>query len=85
MAEVTNELMYELMKEFHQRFDKLDFRLTEVKSELQSMRGTLVSVQHDIHNIYMVLGRHEDRLDRIERRLDLREMAEPPTPYAPQP
>ena len=85
MAEVTNELMYELMKEFHQRFDKLDFRLTEVKSELQSIRGTLVSVQHDIHNIYMVLGRHEDRLDRIERRLDLREMAEPPTPYEPQP
>ena len=83
MAEVTNEL--KLMKEFHQRFDKLDFWLTEVKSELQSMRGTLVSVQHDIHNIYMVLGRHEDHLDRIERRLDLREMAEPPTPYEPQP
>ena len=32
MAEVTNKL--KLMKEFHQRFDKLDFRLTEVKSEL---------------------------------------------------
>ena len=85
MAEVTNELMYELMKEFHQRFDKLDFRLTEVKSELQSMRGTLVSVQHDIHNIYMVLGRYDDRLDRIERRLELHELAEPPAPYVPHP
>ncbi len=26
------------------------------------MRGTLVSVQQDIHNIYCVLGRHESRL-----------------------
>ena len=85
MAEVTNELLYELMKEFHQRFDKLEFRLTEVKLELQSMRGTLVSVQHDIHNIYMVLGRHEDRLDRIERRLELRELAEAPASFDPHP
>jgi hypothetical protein len=85
MVEVTNELMYELMKEFHQRFDTLDFRLTEVKSELQSMRGTLVSVQHDIHNIYGILGRYDDRLDRIERRLGLRDMAEPSRPYEPHP
>jgi chromosome segregation ATPase len=85
MAEVTNELLYELMKQFHQRFDKLDFKISEVKSELQSMRGTLVSVQQDIHNVYMVLGRHEDRLDRIERRLELRELAEAPASYDPQP
>jgi tetrahydromethanopterin S-methyltransferase subunit G len=84
MAEVTNELLYELMKSFHKRFDNLDFKVTEVKSELQSMRGTLISVQQDIHNIYMVLGRHGDRLDRIDRRLDLRELAESPTPYVPQ-
>ena len=83
MAEVTNELMYELMKEFHQRFDKLDFRLTEVKSEIQSLRGTLVSVQHDIHNIYGILGRHDDRFDRIERRLELRELAEQARSYEP--
>ncbi|HEX2019390.1 MAG TPA: hypothetical protein VGO17_10670 [Aurantimonas sp.] len=84
MAEVTNELLYELMKGFHQRFDKLDFRLSEVKSELQSMRGTMVSMQSDIHNIYRVLDRYDDRLERVERRLELREFSEPPATYDPQ-
>ncbi|NHT77449.1 hypothetical protein G8E10_17175 [Rhizobiaceae bacterium CRRU44] len=85
MAEVTNELMYELLKRFHQRFDKLDLSIGELKSEMQSMRGTLVSVQQDIHNIYGVLGRHETRLDRIENRLELRELAEAQSRFDPHP
>ncbi len=85
MAEVTNELMYELLKGFHQRFDKLDLSIGELKSEMQSMRGTLVSVQQDIHNIYGVLGRHETRLDRIENRLELRELAEAQARFEPHP
>ncbi|MET0358850.1 MAG: hypothetical protein ABW055_05380 [Pararhizobium sp.] len=85
MAEVTNELMYELLKRFHQRFDKLDLSIGELKSEMQSMRGTLVSVQQDIHNIYGVLGRHETRLDRIENRLELRELAEAQARFEPHP
>ncbi|PYE27226.1 hypothetical protein C8J35_101341 [Rhizobium sp. PP-F2F-G38] len=85
MAEVTNELMYELLKRFHQRFDKLDLSIGELKSEMQSMRGTLVSVQQDIHNIYGVLGRHETRLDRIENRLELRELAEAQARFDPHP
>ncbi|TCL94176.1 hypothetical protein C8J38_102606 [Rhizobium sp. PP-WC-2G-219] len=85
MAGVTNELMYELLKRFHQRFDKLDLSIGELKSEMQSMRGTLVSVQQDIHNIYGVLGRHETRLDRIENRLELRELAEAQARFDPHP
>ena len=85
MTEVTNELLYELMKGFHQRFDKLDFRLSEVKSELHSMRGTVVAIQSDLHNIYRVLDRHDERLDRIERRLELRELAEPSAIFDPHP
>lgn len=38
----------------------------------------MVTIQTDIHNIYGVLSRHDDRLDRIEHRLELREMAEGP-------
>lgn len=85
MADVTNELMYELLKRFQQRFDKLDLSIGELKNEMQSMRGTLVSVQQDIHNIYGVLGRHETRLDRIENRLELRELAEAQARFDPHP
>ena len=85
MAEVTNELMYELLKRVHQRIDRVDTSLGEIKSEIQSMRGTMISMQQDIHNIYGVLARHENRLDRIENRLELRELAEAQARFEPHP
>lgn len=81
MAEVTNELLFELMKRFHERFDKLDHGISEVKQELISIRGHMLSMQNDVHNIYAKLDRHEQQLERIERRLVLREMAEPHAPF----
>ncbi|GGD18338.1 hypothetical protein [Aureimonas glaciei] len=85
MVEVTNELMFELMKRMHQEIGGLRLDIVEVKTELNSIRGTMVAMQSDIHNIYGMLGRHDDRLKRIERRLDLRELAEASTPYQPHP
>ncbi len=42
----------------------------------------MMGVQNDTHTIYGVLGRQEDRLDRIKPRLELRELAEAPqAPY----
>jgi predicted DNA-binding protein YlxM (UPF0122 family) len=61
-------------------FDKVDFVLSEIKSELNSVRGTMVAMHGDIHNIYGILARYDERLDRIEHRLELRELAEPGTP-----
>ncbi|KAA0697540.1 hypothetical protein DTW90_19255 [Neorhizobium sp. P12A] len=85
MTEVANELMYELMKKMHQRFDKIDFALGEIRNEMQSMRGTMISMQQDIHNIYGVLAHHDQRLDRIENRLELRELAEAQARFEPHP
>jgi len=83
MAEATNEFMYELLRKMHERFDKVDFALAEIKSEVNNLRGTMVAMQGDIHNIYGVLARHDERLDRIEHRLELRELAEAQKPYEP--
>ena len=50
----------------------------KLRQELNGDRvATMISMQGDIHNIYGILGRHDERLDRIERRLELRELAEP--------
>ena len=83
MAEATNELMYELLKSIHQRMDRFDAALSEVKQEITSVRLSMMGVQTDIHNIYGMLARHDERFDRIERRLDLREFAEPQRPIHP--
>ena len=85
MADVTQEFMYELLKKMHKRFDKIDISLAEIRSEMQSMRGTMISVHQDLHNIYGILDRHEQRLDRIENRLELRELAEAQARFEPHP
>ncbi len=84
MAEVTNDLMYELLKSIHQRMDRLESGMGEVKQELVSVRLSVMGIQNDTHNIYGILARHEERLARIESRLELRELAEPQRPFDPQ-
>ncbi len=43
----------------------------EIKAELSAIRGHLVSLQQDVHNIYGILGRHDLSLEKIENRLEL--------------
>jgi DNA repair ATPase RecN len=74
MADVTNELMYEVLKQLQERMTSFEGKLDEVKSELQALRYHTVAVQQDIQNIYSISVRQESRLERIERRLDLAEV-----------
>ena len=78
MAEVTNELIYEVLKALQDRLGKLDGRMDEVKQELQAIRTHQLAMQQDTQNIYSALVRQDNRLDRIERRLELTE-----SPLAP--
>ncbi|UCI17687.1 hypothetical protein FJ970_21585 [Mesorhizobium sp. B2-1-8] len=84
MPEVTIELMFELLKRVHHEIGELRQDVSETKRELNVMRGHMVATQSDIHNIYGILARQDDRLERIERRLDLRELAEAQRPYEPK-
>ena len=85
MAEITNELMYELLKRMHTDITELKFGQRELKVEMNAMRGTMVSMHQDIHNIYTSLTHREQRLERIENRLELRELAETQARFEPQP
>jgi hypothetical protein len=69
MAKVTQELILQ----FQDRMSSFDRKLDEVKAEIQAMRIHSVAVQQDIQNIYSVFGRHDARLERIERRLEISE------------
>jgi hypothetical protein len=84
MAEVTNELMFELMKRMDHELQELGQDVLEVKREINVIRGHTVGIQANIHNVYGILARHDDRLDRIEQRLEIRELAESRKPYDPK-
>ncbi|WP_143748331.1 hypothetical protein [Mesorhizobium carmichaelinearum] len=77
MSEVTNELMFGLLKRVHHEIGEARQDVSETKRELNVMRGHMVATQSDIHNVYGILARQDERLERIDRRLDLRELAEP--------
>lgn len=73
MAEVSNELIFEVLKQVQQRLDRVDHKIDEIKSELNALRGHQISMQQDLQNVYGILGRSDVRLDHIERRLELSE------------
>ena len=83
MSEVTNELMFELLNRVHHEIGELRQDVSETKRELNVMRGHMVATQSDIHNVYGILARQDRRLECIDRRLDLRELAEAQKPYEP--
>lgn len=74
MAEVSNELIFEVLKQVHHRLEKVDHKVDDLKFEMNAMRGYLISMQQDVQNVYGILGRYDGRLEHIERRLELNDV-----------
>jgi hypothetical protein len=77
MAEVSNELIFEVLKALQPDDGDVKSSIGDVKTELNALRGHMISLQQDVHNIYGVLGRHDVHLESIERRLELSEAPNP--------
>jgi hypothetical protein len=75
MAEVTQELMYEVLKQIQSDMVGLKEGQREHTAALNALRTYMVALQQDVPNIYAVLVRHDNRLDRIERRLNIVEVS----------
>ncbi len=74
MAEITNELMDEVLKGIQDRVAAVDHKMDEVRGELRALRTHSMAVQQDISNIYSILTRHDSPLERTERRLEIPEV-----------
>ena len=74
MAEVTNELIYELLKQIQSDLAGLKESWRENTAALNALRTHVIAQSQDIQNIYAILARQDARLERIERRLDLVEV-----------
>jgi septal ring factor EnvC (AmiA/AmiB activator) len=78
MADVTPELMFEVLKSLQAQLAQVDGKLDELKQEMQASRTSqngirqeITSVFQEVSGIHATLVRHEGRMDRIERRLEL--------------
>ena len=70
MAEVTNDLLYEVSKRLQSDMSDLKLGQQEIRVEIGALRGHMNAVQQDVANLYAQSARLEVRLDRIERRLE---------------
>jgi hypothetical protein len=75
MTEVTNELIFEVLRSIQGRLTNIEGSVGEVRNELQAIRVHNVGMLTDIKNIYATTASIEVRLDRLERRMD--HVAEP--------
>ena len=66
MAEVTNDLIFETLKNTRGRIGNLEEGQRDIKEELIAIRLHQHAAQGEINNIYSRLGTIETRLDRIE-------------------
>jgi chromosome segregation ATPase len=73
MTEITNELMFEVLKTIQSRLTNIETGIREIRSELVAIRGHLVATQQDVANLYSGQAGIELRLEHIERRLDIAE------------
>ncbi len=71
MAEITSEQIFEMLKDIQQDVGQIRETAVQSRSELLAVRTHLNAIQLDIHTIYEALARQNDRLERIERRLNL--------------
>ena len=74
MADATSELIYEVSKQLQHDMAGVKEAMRENTAALNAIRTHMVGLQQDIQNIYATLTRHDGRLDRIERRLEIAEV-----------
>jgi hypothetical protein len=75
MAEVTNDLMYEVLEQVQSDVAGLKDAWLENTAALNAIRTHMIAQSQHIQNIYAMLARHDGRLARIERRLEITEPA----------
>jgi uncharacterized coiled-coil DUF342 family protein len=81
MADATMELVFEVLKSVQARLAQVDGKVDELKLEMQASRTSqngirqeITSVFQEISGVHATLVRHEGRLDRIEKRLELNDV-----------
>ena len=81
MADVTMELMFEVLKSVQARLAQVDGKIDELTHATQALRTSQIGIRQEITSVFQeisgvhsTLVRHEGRLDRIEKRLELSEV-----------
>lgn len=84
MADVTNELLYELLKKIQSELSNQREGQRDLRADNLSIRNQLHIMQGDMNGIRAMLAQMDQRIDRIESRLDRRKFAGAGLPFGHQ-
>ena len=73
MVEITNELIYEILKKIQDDIAPIQADVRTLREEVMAIRGHQLAMQKDIHNLYNLTHNTNRRPDRIERRLGVQD------------
>ncbi len=76
MTELNQELMFEILRKIQSDISSLKDGQRDVRHDINSLRNHMHIMQGDINNLHTTNMQILDRLERIENRLELRELAE---------
>ena len=85
MAELTQELLFEVLRKIQAEIATFKEGQRDVRQEIIGLRNYMHVMQGDINNMRGTMGQVLDRLDRIENRLEFRELAEAQARFEPHP
>ena len=75
---VTNELIYDVMKAMQARLGNMEESMREqrgqlaaIRNDLHSIRMEITVVKTDVSNIYQTNGAFDSRMARVERPLEI--------------
>jgi len=71
MAEVTNELIYEVLRNVQERVVRVEDKMGDIEREIIAVRDHLAATQKDINNLYGKVVSIDGRVLKIEKRLDI--------------
>ncbi|WP_276118203.1 hypothetical protein [Pararhizobium qamdonense] len=85
MNDVSSELMYELLKRIQNDLSSLKDGQKDMRQDMLSLRNQFHLLQGDVNTMRGSIVHIDDRLERIENRLELRELAEAQSRFEPHP
>lgn len=85
MADATRELMYELLKRVHTDLSGVRDGQKDLRQDMLSLRNQFHLLQGDFNSMRGSIAHIGDRLDRIENRLELRELSDAQARFEPHP
>ncbi|WLS08223.1 hypothetical protein Q9314_00100 [Shinella sumterensis] len=85
MTDISQELVFELMKRIQSDLTTFKDGQRDMRQDIVSLRNHMHVMQGDVNNLHSSMAQVLTRLDRIENRLELRELAEAQARFEPHP